>query len=67
MEMERICGIDHLKFIIRESWSQTWSRRIVEQAELEKHSNSRLRKVMSLSGESEYCGQLIMFIHMVQL
>lgn len=42
-ETEWICGTDHLQRLVGEAWEKTWSNRIIEQANLERGSNQRLR------------------------
>ena len=55
-ETERICETERLLHLVRESWKKSWSNRIVEQANLEKESNSRLRDLMdSLKGTVIIC------------
>ena len=57
-ETERICETERLQHLVRESWEKSWSNRIVEQANLEKESNSRLRDLMdSLKGTVIYMWQ----------
>ena len=45
-EAERICGTERLQHLVGESWEKSWSKCIIEQANLEKASNSRLRDVV---------------------
>ena len=52
METERICNIDGLQSLVRDSWPG-WSIKIIAQADLEKQSNARLKSaISSLTTES---------------
>ena len=46
LEIEKICGTERLRQSTRQAWALQWAPKILEQAEREKGSNSRLRSVM---------------------
>ena len=44
--MERITSIENVQSLIKDSWENIWSSKIVEQAHLECSSNGRLNSFM---------------------
>ena len=45
-EMQQICSTQNLRAVVSEAWTRLWSGKILEQAKIEKESNSRLRQLM---------------------
>ena len=43
LEMERICGKDHLQATVRDAWTKIWGPMVFQQAQMEKYNNHRLR------------------------
>ena len=43
MEIEKIIGVERLRFVVQDSWDRIWSCKIVEQGTLEMQSNTRLK------------------------
>ncbi len=44
--MERICGTEGLRALANDNWADMWSQKIIEQANKERRSNSRLNTFM---------------------
>ncbi len=71
LEMEKICKKNQLQAKVRDSWRKIWAPKIMEQCELEKANNYRLRTQMehNLStiddGILHFCDLHIHFVYLL--